>query len=155
MCSCVISLLYFENVQLAPISFNQSFMIWLPLPLWLLQPCAPAIQASVLFLKHAKNFSASDPWCFLWIQCHLFSEVFPELPSPTLPAFLILSPYFLFSKALTTTSKTAHLFYAFIYCLPLPPEYRLHEIRGFCPFYSILFLAPRKKSGTYWLLRAC
>ena len=128
-------------------------MIWLPLPLWLLHPCAPGVQASVLFLKYAKNPSASDPWCFLWIQCHLFSEVFPELPPPTLPVFLILSPYFLFSKALTTTSKTALVL--LVYCLSLPPECRLHEIRGFCPFSSVLFLAPRKKSGRYWLLRAC
>lgn len=131
----------FKMFQWLPFHSQPAFhdlVSFTPLTSPLMHP-APATQASVLFLKHAKHSSASDPWHFLWLHCHLFGEAFPDLPSPTLPAFLILSPDLLFSKVLITTSKTAHLFYLFVCCLHLPLDCKLHEGRGFCPFHSVLY----------------
>lgn len=49
------------------------------------------------------------------LQCHLFSEGFPNLLPPLLRAFPTLPPALLFSKALITTSKTTYTF--FLICM--------------------------------------
>lgn len=74
----------------------------------------------------------------------------------TTPSHFTSFPYpfswfFVFQKI----SKRAHLFYLFVCCLPLPLACRLHGVRGFFPFYSVLSLASRKKPGTHRLIRAC
>lgn len=142
VCSCVMSLLCFENVQLAPISFNQSFIIWLPYPSRFPLMCphapAPAVQASVLFLTHAKNASVR-PLVPSVDSMPPFQWVLPR----TTPSQFASFPYFLLIFCSPKISKTA-AFVLLVCCLPLPLECRLHEVRGFCPFYSVLSLASRK-----------
>lgn len=120
---------------------------------------APSMLVSVLFLRHAKHPSASGPLHLLCshtgpeihtfsplfralLQCHPFSEGFPDLIPPPLPPFPILAPALLFPKALITTSKTTHVL--LVCCLPLPLACKLHEDRGLCLFhFDTLFLVPR------------
>lgn len=133
-------------------------------PLLLLLPCspvhcAPAMLVSVLFLKHAKHSSASGPLHLLCphtepeihmfppslralLQCHLFSEGFPNLLPPLLQAFPILPSALLFSKASPLVKQ--HTYFSLFVCrLRLLLECKLHEGRVSLPvsFYT-LFLVP-------------